>query len=141
MLYLAPVATAVVLATGLSLLDLFLNRRRARAKAKREASTNFRSAFFAEAIANLDNKDAYLLIRQAQAKHDAAIIEFRLFVDPTQTKHFDAAAQKFHQSRSEVQPRILKILAAIDADKPVDNWDRVNLKEALNELLAFADKT
>jgi hypothetical protein len=34
-----------------------------------------------------------------------------------------------------------QILAAIDSDKPVDNFDGVKLKEALNELLAFAEKT
>jgi hypothetical protein len=75
-------AIAVALAIGLSILELFLNRGRARAKARREASTKFHSAFFAEAIAHLDNKDAYLLMSQAQAKHDAAIIAFRPFVDP-----------------------------------------------------------
>jgi hypothetical protein len=134
-------AIAVALAIGLSILELFLNRGRARAKARREASTKFHSAFFAEAIAHLDNKDAYLLMSQAQAKHDAAIIAFLPFVDPKRIKHFDAAEQKFRRCRSEVQPRILKILAAMDSDKSVDNFDGVKLKEALNELLAFAEKT
>lgn len=136
-----PAAIGVVFASGLTVLEIFLTRRRARAKAKREASTKFRSAFFAEAIAHLDNKDPYLLINQAQAKHDAAVIEFRPFVDPKHIKHFDAAEQKFRRLRSELQPRILKILAAIDSAKPTDNSDRVRLKETLNELLTFADKT
>jgi hypothetical protein len=136
-----PVAIAVALAIGLSLLGLLINRRRARTKAKREASKTFRSAFFAETIANLDNKDAYLLISHAQAKHDAAIIEFRPFVGPKRIEHFDAAEQKFHRCRSELQPRVLKVHKAIDLQKPVDNSDTVRLREALNELLAFADKT
>ncbi len=136
-----PVTAAIALAIGLTILETFLNRRRARAKAKREASAKFRSALFGEAIAHLDNKDAYLLMEQAQAKHDTAIIEFRPFVDPKYIGHFDAAAEKFRRSRSELQPRLLKILAAIDSVKPVDNLDRVRMKEALNELLAFAEKT
>jgi hypothetical protein len=74
-------------------------------------------------------------------KHDAAIIEFRPFVDPMHIGHFDAAAGNFRRSRSELQPRLLKILAAIDSVKPVDNLDKARIKEALNALLAFADKT
>lgn len=136
-----PVTAAIALAIGLTILETFLNRRRARAKAKKEASAKFRSALFGEAIAHLDNKDAYLLMEQAQEKHDTAIIEFRPFVDPKHIGHFDAAAEKFRRSRSELQPRLLKILAAIDSVKPVDNLDRARMKEALNELLAFADKT
>jgi hypothetical protein len=136
-----PVSAAMALAIGLTILEIFLYRRRARAKARREAHAKFHSAFFGEAIAPLDNKDAYLLMEQAQAKHDAAIIEFRPFVDPEHIGRFDAAAEKFRRARSELQPRLLKILAAIDSVKPVDNLDRARVKEALNELLAFADKT
>jgi hypothetical protein len=131
----------MALAIGLTILEIFLYRRRARAKARREAHAKFHSAFFGEAIAHFDNKDAYLLMEQAQAKHDAAIIEFRPFVDPEHIGRFDAAAEKFRRARSELQPRLLKILAAIDSVKPVDNLDRARVKEALNELLAFADKT
>ena len=78
---------------------------------------------------------------QVQAKHDTAIIEFRPFVDPDRIGHFDAAAEKFRRLRGELQPKLLKILAAIDSDKPVDNSDKARMKEALNELLTFADKT
>ena len=131
----------MAVAIGLTILEIFLYRRRARARARREASAKFHSALFGEAIAHLDNKDAYLLMDQAQEKHDAAIFEFRPFVDPKHIGHFDAAAEKFRRSRSELQPRLLKILAAIDSVKPVDNLDRARVKEALNELLAFADKT
>ena len=131
----------MALAIGLTILEIFLYRRRVRARAKREASPKFLSAFFAETIAHLDNKDVYLLMGQAQVKHDAAIIEFRAFVDPKHIGHFDAAAERFRRSRSELQPKLLKILAAIDSDKPVDNLDRARVKETLNDLLAFADKT
>jgi hypothetical protein len=131
----------MALAIGLSIVEIFLYRRRARAKARREARTKFRSAFFGEAIAHFDNKDAYLLMGQAQAQHDIAIIQFRPFVDPKYIEHFDAAAGNFRRSRSELQPRLLKILAAIDSVKPVDNLDKARIKEALNALLAFADKT
>lgn len=130
-----------MIAIGLTILEIFLNRRRARAKARRQARAKFHSAFFGEAIAHMDNKDAYLLMDQAQSKHDTAIIEFRPFVDPKHIGHFDAAVDRFRRARSELQPRLLKILAAIDSDKPVDNLDRARIKEALNELLAFADKT
>jgi hypothetical protein len=135
-----PVTVAVAVAIGLTILEIFLNRRRTRAKAKREASVKFRSAFFAESIAHFDNKDAYLLINQLQAKHDAAIIEFRPFVDPEHIGRFDATAEKFRRYRSELQPRLLKILAAIDSGQPADNSDRVRLKETLNELLTFAER-
>lgn len=137
-----PAAIAVAVAICLLLLEIFLNRRRARAKSKREAATKFRSAF-AEAITHLHNtdKDAYLLITQARANHDAAITDFRRLVHPKQIKHFDAAEQKFHRCRSEVRPRAVKILAAIDSETPVDHSDTVRLKESLNELLAFADRT
>lgn len=137
----AVVVIAIALAVGLTFLEIFLTRRRARAKAKREASTQFRSAFLAESTAHLENKDVYRLITEAQAKHDAAIMEFRPFVEPKQIKHFDTAEQNFRRYRSELQPRILKTLAAIDSNKLIDNSDIVRLKEALNELLAFADKT
>jgi hypothetical protein len=136
-----PVSAAMALAIGLTILEIFLYRRRARAKARREVRAKFHSAFFGEAIAHLDNKDAYLLMEQAQARHDAAIVEFRPFVDPEHIGRFDAAVERFRRARSELQPRLLKILAAIDSDKPVDNLDRARIKEALNELLAFADKT
>ena len=136
-----PVAGAMALAIGLSILEIFLYRRRARAEARREARTKFHSALFGEAIAHFDNKDAYLLMGHAQAKHDTAINEFRPFVDPKHIRRFDDAAEKFRRSRSDLQPKLLKILAAIDSDKPVDNLDRARLKEALNELLTFADKT
>ena len=134
-----PVTAAIAFAIGLTILEIFLNRRRTRARAKREARAKFHSAFFGEAIAHLDNKDSYLLMGQAQSKHDTAIIEFRPFVDPKHIEHFDAAAENFRRCRSELQPKLLKILAAIDSDKPVDNLDRARIKEALNELLAFAD--
>ena len=139
MLFWEPPAVALCFAGSLTVLEIVLTRRRARAKAKREAGAKFRLAFLAEAMAHLDNKDVYRLIHQAQAKHDAAIAEFRPFVDPKRIKHFDAAEHELRRCRNELQPRILMILAAIDSGKPVDNSDRVRLKEALNELLAFAD--
>ncbi len=136
-----PVIAAMALAIGLTILEIFLYRRRARARARRQARAKFHTAFFGEAIAHLDNKDAYLLLWQAQEKHDAAIIEFRPFVDPKDIGRFDAAVEGFRRSRSELQPKLLRILAAIDSDKPVDNLDRARVKAALNELLTFADKT
>lgn len=120
---------------------IYPKARRERAKSKREASAKFRSAFFAETIAQLDNKDAHALMNHARAQHAAAIIEFRPFVDPKQIKNFDAAEQKFHRCRSYLQPLALKHLASTSSGESVDNSDIVKLKEALNELLAFADKT
>ncbi len=135
-----PAAIAILAAIGLFFFEIFLKPRREHTKSRREAIAKFRSAF-AEAIAQIANKDAHVHMSQAQAQHDAAIIEFRRFVDPKQIEHFNAAEQKFHQCRSEVKPKVLKIRTAIDSGKPVDNSDIVKLKEAINELLTFADKT
>jgi|ERR1017187_4001984 hypothetical protein len=135
-----PIAIAAI-AAAVAICLFLLGDRPQHAMLKAEASAKFRSAFFAESIADLDNKDAYALMHQARTQHDAAIIEFRPFVHPNQIKHFDVAEQKFHRCRSELQPKPLKILAAIRSNKPVDHSDTDELKEALTRLLAFADKT
>lgn len=134
-----PVVISAI-AAAVTICVFILNGRRERAKPRREASAKFRSAF-AVAITLLDKTDAPTLMNQAKVQHDAAIIEFRPFVDPKQIKHFDAAEQKFRRSRSELQPSALKPLESKRLGKPVDNSDIVKLKEALKELLAFADKT
>lgn len=142
-LWVPPVAIGAIAAAViicLFFLNVFRTGHRERAKPNREAGVKFRSAF-AVAIALLDRTDAPTLMSQAKGQHDAAIIEFRPFVDPKQVKHFDAAEQKFRRCRSELQPSALKPLESKRLGKPVDNSDIVKLKEAINELLTFADKT
>ena len=70
-----PAAIAIAAAIGLVFGEMFLKPRREHAKSTREAAVKFRAAFFAETIDQLDNKDAYALMDQAKAQHDAAIVE------------------------------------------------------------------
>lgn len=113
--------------------------RRERDKSKREAIAKFRSAF-AKEYTQIDNREAYSLMSKAKVKHDIAIHEFRPLVDSKQLQSFDAAVKKFDQCRSEVTPAPLTFLVSQASGKPVDDSCRVRLKEALIELLAFADK-
>jgi len=52
-------------------------------------------ATFAEAVTQIDHKDAYSLMNRAQVQHDVAISEFRRLVDPKRIQNFDAAVEKF----------------------------------------------
>ena len=121
-------------------LEIVLHRRRVRAKPKAEAIAKFRAAFLSETITQLDNKDVHVLMNHARARHDAAITAFRPFIHPSLIKQFDAGELKFHRCRNQLQPKAAKIIAAIGANKPVDNSDTVAMKNALTELLAFADR-
>lgn len=134
-----PVATAAIAAAVVVWLDILIGRRK-RAKSKREAVAKFRSVL-AEAIAHLDNIDTHAFITEASEQHDAAIVGVRRFVDAKQIESFDAAVQKFSRCRTEVQPAPAKVLTSLESGKPVDNSDTIKLKEALNELLKFADST
>jgi hypothetical protein len=126
------------LAAGIAAFAYIVNTRREAVESRREACAKFRSAF-AEATTELDNVDAYSLITEARAAHDAAILEFRPSVAFEQLEQFDAAVQKFYRYRSEVQPAPAKVLASLSSGKPVDHSDALMLKQALTELLAFAD--
>jgi hypothetical protein len=132
-----PVAMAGI-AAGITVFAYIATAGRERAKSRREAAARFRSAF-AEAVTELDNVDAHSLITEARALHDAAIKEFRPSISPQQLDQFDAAVQKFYRYRSEVQPAPAKVLASLSSGKPVDHSDALMLKQALTELLAFAD--
>jgi hypothetical protein len=134
-----PVAMAGI-AAGITAFAYIASARRERVKSRREAATRFRSAF-AEAVTELDNVDAHSLITEAQATHDAAILQFRRSISQQKLEQFDAAVQKFYRYRSEVLPAPAKVRAALSSGKPVDDSDTLRLKQALNELLAFADDT
>ena len=134
-----PFATAAF-GAAVTISVFILTGRRERAKSKREAIAKFRSAF-AEAITQIDNKDPHFLMSQAQVQHDVAIFEFRAFVDPRRVNYFDEAVEKFHRCRGEMRPALFTVLESSVSGKPIDNSDTLKLKEALNELLAFATKT
>ncbi len=135
-----PIAIAAIVAAAAVCFDVLRHHRR-HAKARAEAREKFRAAFFAESIAHLDKISADVLLNHAQPRHDAAIAEFRQSLHPRQLDDFDAAAQKFHQCCSQLQPKLTKIRAAIASNMPVDNSDTARLKEALAKLLAFAENT
>ena len=105
---------------------------------KRNAATKFRSAFV-EAVTQINNNDAHFLMNQAQVQHDAAICEFRQFIDSNQLKKFDKAVESFRQCRSTLVPASLAVWESIGSGNPIDDSDTFALKNALNELLAFAD--
>jgi len=132
-----PVAASGVTAAVATTVDVLTGRRK-RAKARRETSAKFRSTF-AQAIADLGNIDAHAFMTEAREQHDAAILDFRRFVESRQIESFDAAVQKFNLYRSEVQPAPAKVLASLESGRRVDNSDTVRVKEAINELLLFAD--
>ncbi len=134
-----PIATAAIAGAVAILVDILTGRRKG-AKSRREAAATFHLAF-AEAIAQLENVDAHALITEARAQHDAAILEFRRFVVAKQIEHYEVAVQNFNRCRSEVQSAPVKVLASLASEKPIDNSDTVKLKEALNELLTFTDKS
>jgi hypothetical protein len=134
-----PVAMAGI-AAGITAFAYIATAGRERVKSRREAAARFRSAF-AEAVTELDNVDAHSLITEARAMHDAAILEFRRSISQQKIEQFDAAVQKFYRYRSEIQPAPAKVLASLSSGKPVDHSDALMLKQALNELLAFADTT
>jgi len=139
MLFWVPVAITGVAAVGVASADILTGRRQ-RAKSRREAAAKFRATFTA-AIADLDYLDAHAFITEAAELHDAAISEFRRFVQLKQRNGFDVAVRIFSQCRNEVQPPPIKVRASLDSGKPIDNSDVVKLKEALNELLTFAENT
>ncbi len=109
-------------------------------KLKRDPSARFQSAF-AEEITQIDNQDAHSLMSKAKVKHDVAIREFRQWVDLNQLQRFDAAVKDFDQCRSEVTPALSAFYASQASGNPIDNSATVRLKQALNELLAFADRS
>jgi cytochrome c-type biogenesis protein CcmH/NrfG len=135
-----PIAIAAIVVVAAVCLDVLRHHRR-HAKARAEAREKFRAAFFTESIAHLDKISADVLMNHAQPRHDAAIAEFRQSLHPGQLEDFGAAVRKFHLCRSQLQPKLTKIRAAIASNMPVDNSDTTRLKEALAELLAFAEKT
>jgi hypothetical protein len=130
-----PFATALL---GIVVGAILTAWRESRA-AKRNAVATFWSAF-AEAVTQIDNKDAHFLMNQAQAQHDVAIYEFRRFVDPGKLKDFDLAVEKFRLRRSELIPATLAVWQALGSGKPIDNSNTVTQKKALTELLEFADR-
>jgi len=132
-----PVATASTAAGIFIAVDILASRRK-RAAAARETAGQFRSAI-AEALTQLEYVDAHARITEARERHDAAISGFRPLVNVEKLKHFDAAVKKLHRGRSELQPAPLKVLASLSSGKAVDYSDALTLREALNELQAFAE--
>ena len=108
--------------------------------AKREAAAKFRSAF-AEAITQIGDGsiDPHYLITQHKVQHDTAIFEFRPFVDPDRFSDFDAAAQKYSECRSVLEPALLQFYRSENTGQPVDQSASFNVIVAINGLLAFAD--
>ena len=96
-----PFATAAI-AAAITICIFILTGHRERTKSKCEAIAKFRAAF-AEAITQINNKDAHFLMRQAQVQHDIAIYEFRPFVNSKQIKNFDEAVQKFQRYRNKLR--------------------------------------
>lgn len=109
-------------------------------KAKREAATKFRSAF-AEAVTQITDGsiDPHSLIAQQKVQHDAAIFEFRHFVDPDRLSDFDAAGQKYRECRSALEPALLQFMRSQNTGQPVGQSASSKIIVAINELLAFAD--
>ena len=109
-------------------------------KAKREAAAKFRSAF-AEAITQITDGsiDPHYLITQHKVQHDTAIFEFQPFVDPNRLNDFDAAAQKYRECRSALEPALLQFLRSENTGQPADQSASSNLIVAIYGLLAFAD--
>ena len=134
-----PFATAAI-GAAVTFCIFVLTGRRERARSKREAVAKFRSAF-AEAITQINEKDPHFLMNSAQVQHDVAIFEFRRTVDPKHMQNFDAAVEKFRKCRTELTPATLAVWKSLGSGQPVDDSETVRLKEALNELLAFADQT
>lgn len=114
---------------------------RERDKAIRNACLKLRSAF-SEAKATLSNGtvDAHAVMTKWSAQHDAAIVEFRHYVRRWKRKCFDATCEKYRQCRQEIKPGILRYYEAQATEKPIDSSSTQKLIEAINELLAFADK-
>lgn len=111
-----------------------------RQKAKREVAAKFRSAFAEDITQITDGSiDPHYLITQHKVQHDTAIFEFRHFVDPDRLSDFDAAAQKYRECRSALEPAILQFLRSETTGQPLDQSASSNLIVAINWLLAFAD--
>lgn len=130
-----PFATAILGA----LLGALLTAHRESKALKRDAIAKFRSAF-AEAITQIDHKDAHLLMSQAKVAHDVAIYDFRRFVRSARLASFDEAVSHFHQCRSAQTPAAIVAFKALGSGQPIDKSDIAELKKALNELLVFADE-
>lgn len=137
MLFWVPVAASGIIAAVATLVDI-LSRRRKRARSRREAGARLH-ALLVEAIAHLDKVDAHSFISGAKDRHDAALAEFRRFVDARQIANYEAAVQTFDRCRSAVQPGAIKVLASLKSHKPVEHSDVIDLKKALNALMQFAD--
>ena len=131
-----PILTAVI-GAGVAILVFWLNGRRESTKAKREAAKAFRSAF-AEAMTQIEEVDAHGLMSKFKVQHDVAIHEFRRHVQSAQQAAFDTAAKNFQACRSTVQPAALEAMRSIVTGEAIDESDTFRMKEALNELLAFA---
>jgi hypothetical protein len=135
-LFWVPVAASGVTAAVATSLDI-LSGRRKRAKSRREAGARLHS-LLVQAIAHLDKIDAHSFISEAKDQHDAAIAEFRRFVDARQIANYEAAVQTFDRCRGALQPAAVKVLASLKSRKPVDHSDAIGLKKALNALMQFA---
>jgi len=131
-----PVATGAV-AAGIVISVEILTIRRKRNSSRRQATSIFRSAL-ADAIAHANGVDAHALLNEGRVHHDAALDGFRPFVRVERLNQFDTAVQKFHRGRSELIPAPVKVLASWSSGRPVDQSDALTLREALDELQAFA---
>jgi len=94
----------------------------------------------AKAILNNSITDAHFVMSKFRTQHDAAIVEFRYYVRQHDRKRFDAACEKYRKCRQEINPALLRHYEALKTGKPIDSGSTQKLMEAINEVLAFADK-
>ncbi len=132
-----PVALAGAAAVIVVSIDFFVIPRR-RAEARRIAAARFRSVFV-DAIAQVDKLDAHAFMAEAWARHDAELSDFRRSIESKRLDSFDVAVQKFNRCRTELMPAPAKVLAALQFGRPIDDSDKHRLKDAMSELLLYAD--
>jgi hypothetical protein len=136
-----PIIGAIIV--GVVAVTLFvLSGHRERAKSKSEAVSKFRAAF-ADELTQIGKVDADSLMKNknVRIKHDVAIHEFRHILYAKYLTEYDTKVEKFNQCRENLVPAIIAALSAINAGKKVDESGTEKMKVALNELLAFADKS
>ena len=118
----------------------WMTARRERRKSKRDAAARLCAAF-AEAATQLEaagGEDPHsLMIRSAMA-HDAAVFEYRSFLDPSERTRFDAAFRRFRDYRDAIEPRLLGFMRSQVSGQPVDHSTTTALRESIRALLDFA---
>jgi hypothetical protein len=127
--WVAPSAIAAVVAIVL----FVLAGRRDRGKVKSEARAKFRAAFSAAAAElSAARTDTFHLFSLESTRHDAAILEFRPYIDPHDLSAFDAAVAEFQRCRAAVRPAMVR--------RAGDATPELSLNAAIQAILAFARK-